>query len=289
MFEGLSDESIDSSMSYYKKLLDIKESVTEELPQQLEQVTKDTLASNQPLTLPYWSNSHRGIPSEFIRSALFGIFKKGSRRYIDNEIIESWKNFELCFKGMQLDQSDMDVWMQVMHLYQGRDIENCEYVEFSERSFLSSISRAWGKPNRIWLKESLDRLVDGTIRIKVNDKRFYAGHLIDNYTHNETNGKWLLRVNAKIFNLYGKDYTRISWVDRLELNQDNLSKWLLNYIESHKYSKQCPHKIGLEKLQKLTNNSTTLREYRRRVKTSINKIHILKHWEINKNDILIFY
>ncbi|RMD64931.1 hypothetical protein D6833_03655, partial [Candidatus Parcubacteria bacterium] len=51
----------------------------------------------------------REIPSDYIRSALFGVVRKGRRRYLEREPIAAWQNVSIEYTGQRLDQYDLDV------------------------------------------------------------------------------------------------------------------------------------------------------------------------------------
>src|SRR5690606_6422757 len=71
--------------------------------------------------MPLWPVDDRIAPNEFLRSALFGVVQRGRRRRYDNELIESWRNVELRYTRVALDQSDLDDWLQVVQLLRDKE------------------------------------------------------------------------------------------------------------------------------------------------------------------------
>jgi hypothetical protein len=52
----------------------------------------------------------------FLRSALFAAVQGKTRRYLKGEFLGAVQGVSVKFTGMQLDQSDLDVWEQATHL-----------------------------------------------------------------------------------------------------------------------------------------------------------------------------
>ena len=67
------------------------------------------------IQLPLWPEPKRGAPNAVLRGALFAAVHK-DRRYMDRELLAAQDGIKVRFTGKQLDQSDLDVWEQVLHL-----------------------------------------------------------------------------------------------------------------------------------------------------------------------------
>ena len=61
--------------------------------------------------LPLWPAELRTCPSCVLRSALFGVVRRGKRSYLERQIIAIWANTTIRYTGMRLDQADLDVWL----------------------------------------------------------------------------------------------------------------------------------------------------------------------------------
>jgi hypothetical protein len=73
------------------------------------------VTNGKQLTLPIWTSIERTAPAPIVRSALFGIVKRGTRRFVDREVLASWGNDSITFTGSQLDQADFDLWLEILH------------------------------------------------------------------------------------------------------------------------------------------------------------------------------
>lgn len=204
----------------------------------------------QVVQLPLWSEAVRGVPNGFLRSALFGVVRKGRRRYLDAEIVASVDGVTVRQTGPRLDQGDLDVWEQCLHLSRRQlGVE----VRFSGHSVLKAIGRGTGKSQHEWLKASLRRLMATVVEIE-DGRRAYAGQLIHHWYRDETSRQHVIVMNPKIVCLYGSDgWTAIEWSQRLALRSHQLAQWLHGFYSSHAR----PYPIKVETLHRLCGSETT--------------------------------
>ncbi|MCP3926686.1 MAG: hypothetical protein GY714_29345 [Desulfobacterales bacterium] len=197
----------------------------------------------------------RMMPAIYARSALFGMIKKGKRRYVNNELIISWKGYRIRFKGYQLSQKDLDVWLEAFY----RAIGAKDYrFYFTFYDFLKAIGRPLtGKVSYDLLDTSFTLLNDCYIEIEKNEKTgikknktIFAGKLIDTYQRPVGRTKGIAGINPDIINLFEKDYIIIDWEFRKGLKGD-LSKWKYNYIRSQRATTENPHWTSLVNIKTL--------------------------------------
>lgn len=232
--------------------------------------------------LPFWTEIERTAPASIVRSALFGIVKRGTRKFIQREIIASWGTDNITFTGEQLDQSDFNLWLEILH--QSRE-ELGKPVYFTFRGILKAIGRSEGGKDIEWLQRSLTRLKATEVLIKSGNKE-YAGSFIQCYARNSLTGEYYLTVDAQIAKLFDPTYAKMLLDVRLSLSSD-LSKWLYAFISSQKPRRL--HTIGIEKLKTLSGSSSSIREFRRMLKRdllTLKKENILDHWYMRNNDVL---
>jgi hypothetical protein len=69
--------------------------VSKSLKEKLERLGK-AIAENEKklppkvVEFPLWKNDERVAPASILRSALFGVVKRGKRRRVENKVIISW-------------------------------------------------------------------------------------------------------------------------------------------------------------------------------------------------------
>ncbi|MCK7471684.1 MAG: hypothetical protein MZU95_13610 [Desulfomicrobium escambiense] len=113
--------------------------------QRLEQAALEKSA-DKPVTLPTWPSSKRACPSIAFRSALFPALGRGPRRWLKDETIFAVGPVTVTFRGEQLDQSDMDVYLELLHRFNGQQSDYM--VEITAYALLKLLGpHAWF----IWL------------------------------------------------------------------------------------------------------------------------------------------
>ena len=84
--------------------------------------------------LPLWPEVKRGVPNSVLRGALFAAIQGKGRRYMDGKLLAAQKGTAVRFTGKQLDQSDLDVWEQALHLARQHPLGT--RCDFTARGFL---------------------------------------------------------------------------------------------------------------------------------------------------------
>jgi len=240
-----------------------------------------------PIQLPFWPEPERAAPTALLRSALFGVVKKGPRAALEDVQLASWPGCELRYTGLRLDQYDEDVWMQVLHLARRQDLSDTNGVRFTVRGFLREMGTGHGQHARKALTRSLKRL--SATSLSVGMERFeYTGSLIDDFAEDKTSGCYVVRLNPRLRTLFDTGHTRMQAQVRRRLPTD-LARWLYGYVRSHKATAQRPHRIGLARLRGLTGSETELKDFRRKLRASMDALKaagIVAAWKITSNDAL---
>lgn len=239
------------------------------------------------MQLPECPDTMRVIPSALLRSALFGIVRRGGRRHINGETLTSWKGASIRYKGEQLDQYDLDVWLHVLHIVRAQSFAVAR-ANFTARGFLKSMGRKVSGASAKVLFGSLERMVACAVTVTLNGRSFTGSLVEEIYREGE---KYVVRLNPKLCRLFDSGYTRLSWDTRLALPTD-LSRWLHGYVLSHQAALASPHRIAIKTLCALTGSSaSTLRKFRQTLKqamTSLETSNVVWRWRITEGDALEF-
>lgn len=198
--------------------------------------------------LPKWPNSERALPHSLARSALFGVVARGKRRTLQNERLVSRKDATICFSGEQLDQGDVDVWMQLVHYASAGGIAFGDRIIFDRASLLAAIGRSVGGSDYQWLSETITRLSAATVEIRT--ERFIASFgLLEQFDCDTKTGDHYVKLNPRCRVLFQHNqFAYIDWQARREIaDHRDLTKWLQIYASSHKAGSG--HRISLEKLK----------------------------------------
>jgi hypothetical protein len=241
--------------------------------------------------LPDWPAKTRGVPNLCLRSALFGVVKRGRRRAVKGEMVAAVKGLDIRYTGWRLDQGDFDVMVQALHLQsQNTEPTSGPYLRFKVKTFLRAIGRQSGKSGREWLKDCFRRLTATAVEINVRishkyaDETYtYAGSLVDEFYYNDREQTYYLRINPKLAAIFDAGWTQLQWRQRLHL-KTNLAKWLHGFYASHRE----PYPIKVATLKHLCGSECRrLVDYRRNLRgamTELVKVGAIEAWKIDKED-----
>jgi len=179
--------------------------------------------------LPVWSESVRGTPNSLLRGALFAAIQSKDKCYLDREVLATQDGIEIRFTGMQLNQIDLEVWEQAVHLTRKYPLGNICY--FTAYGFLKDLGRKTGGSQNEQLKKEFAHI--GACLVEITHRRMtYAGNLLE-YWRDEDNERYIMRLNSKILALWTAGWTAIDWDQRQKLRRRPLALWLHGFYASH--------------------------------------------------------
>ena len=203
------------------------------------------------IQLPLWPEAKRAAPNAVLRAALFAAIQGKGRQYmLRKELIATQDGVTIRYTGGQLDQADLDVWEQVLHLARTQALGTKCY--FTAHGFLKALGRSTGKHDHAWLGESLARLSATSVEITAS-RRTYFGSLIDGGVRDEDTGRYVVEINPKLARFYGRtQWTQIDWEQRQQLRGKPLALWLHGFYASH----AAPYPLTVAYLHKLSGSQT---------------------------------
>lgn len=232
--------------------------------------------------LPMWGERVRGVPNSVLRSALFTATKRGKRQYFEGVQIASVDGIKVLFTGPRLDQADLDVWEQCLHI--ARTSALGVRISFTAHGFLKAIGRNTSGANHDWLKGAFRRLSTSLVEL-VDGKRAYWGTLISHGERNDETGYFELELNPKIASLYNDDgWTGQDWEQRQRLQGKPLALWLHGFYSTHSH----PFDYKIETLWKLCGSEAKeLKEYKRTLSENLPHLNKATGWSCRiENDKL---
>nr|WP_320013119.1 hypothetical protein [uncultured Desulfobulbus sp.] len=243
--------------------------------------------------LPDVAQKNHVAPNTFLQSAMFGMVRRGHRKYLERHKIVSFRNVSIYFTGGSLDQGDLDVILHAMHLaaQQAVSSKTNGLVEFSVRGFLKALNKKPGKSGQDWLFNSIRRLCACLVEVQYGDKvhqpvlrqmSIYGGPLIYDFYHDSVKKKFFLRVNADLGSLLDLGWTSLEWRKRLGL-RNNLAKWLHGLYGS---TELYPLKTATI-CQMSRSTCKELYKFRQQLKKALNElveIEAIGSWNIDAED-----
>ena len=230
-----------------------------------------------------FNEARRICPYVFLRSAVFGIAEKGKRKYFDDVLLASTDVFTVRFIGLQLDQTDLDVWLELVHLLRYQPIGST--VTTSHLELLTMLGKADSGQNRQALQCQLTRLQDAAIKVYTASGS-YIGGLIDAAAISKT---LTIRLDPRIVELFaGNRFTRMQHAVRCGLTP--LGKWLYGYFSTHIQ----PPPIGVNEIHRLCGSKATnldtfrysLRSTLKQLKRACDENDEMFNWRIDRAGVL---
>ena len=257
------------------------------------ELQKKVREAEQKPILPDWPEQTRGVPNLYLRSALFGVVRRGQRKAVKGETIATVKGLDIRYTGWRLDQGDLDVMAQAFHL-QNIHLERTSknYLRFQVKSFLTAIGRQPGKSGREWLKDCFRRLTATAVEFSLDipnryldEKYCYTGSLVDEFYYDAREQTYFLKINSKLSELFDAGWTQLQWEQRLRL-KTNLAKWLHGFYASHRD----PYPIKIITIKNLSGSECKrLVDFRRSLRMAMGElvnIEAIQTWKIDTNDKL---
>ncbi len=184
-----------------------------------------------PVQLPLWPGVVRGVPNAALRSALFGVIKKGARAFLERQEIHAQEGIRIFYTGARLDQGDLDVWETVLHIARLQILgDECRVTAYR---LLKELGKTDTGKNRGTLDRRLSRMKATGIDVSVG-KFSYEGSLIDEVYRDKESREYVIRLNSKLRALFATDqFTQVDWSVRHALDGKPMAQWLHGYYASH--------------------------------------------------------
>ena len=185
-----------------------------------------------------------------LRGALFAAVQGKGRIVMDRVFLAAQDGIAVRYTGVQLTQSDLDVWEQALHLARTQALGSACY--FTVRGFLKALGRRPGKSGLDWLESVFSRLSATDVQIRY-EGRTYFGSLIEEGMREEETGRYVVVINPKLAKFFGPTrWTQIDWEQRQRLRGKPLALWLHGFYATH----AAPHALTVEYLHKLSGSQT---------------------------------
>ena len=252
---------------------------------QLGQQGSGRLKDSKVYQLPLWPEPARGLPNPVLRGALFAAVQGKNRAVFQRELLACQKGLQIRFTGIQLDQSDLDVWEQALHLARHHPLGT--RCEFSVYGFLKALGRKTGKSEHEWLKNAFARLMGCGVELtNQQERKTYGGSLLE-FLRDDDSGRYVVIFNPKILTLYEGGWTAIDWQARQLLRGKPLALWLHGYLASHAK----PYPIKIETLRTFSgSNNKAVRFFKRKLIAALNelkKIQFIRDYAFEDDNVII--
>ena len=186
----------------------------------------------QPIEFPRWPDERRATAQAIFRSALFPAlnFKEG-RPFLKEKKLVSVEGVEVVFTGEQFDQSDLDVYLELLKI--ARESPFGTECHFSAYSLLKALGRALGKANYKWLHSVIIRLCGGIVDMTDHHVRYFGG-LVNGGTKDESTQHYAICINTDFACFFKAGlWASLDNRQRCALGRNQTAKALHAYYSTH--------------------------------------------------------
>lgn len=230
---------------------------------------KAKLPASQPtaqlIAFPQWPDERRATAQAVFRSALFPTlnFKEG-RPFLKEKKLVSVEGVEVFFTGEQFDQSDLDVYLELLNI--AHESPFGTECHFSAYSLLKALGRATGKANYKWLHSVIIRLCGGIVDMTDHEVRYFGG-LVNGGTKDESTQHYDITINTAFARFFKAGlWASLDNRQRCALGRNQTAKALHAYYSTH----VAP---GLHTFEKLAGLVGLKNKQRRDMKANLIKAH----------------
>ena len=198
------------------------------------------------LFLPGLSEFNRAMPNHIARSSLFAPVARGAKKMHKDTVLASRKDAVLTFSGEQLDETQADVWMQLMH--EAIKFRLGDAVPINRAHLLRTIGRKTGNYEYQWLHRTMKALSFAMLIVEVTkggSPKLVVGeseslHLIDKFKYDPERECYTIRIDPRWHILYrNREYALIDWEKRLRIRKgQDMAKALQRLVATSNESVQ---------------------------------------------------
>lgn len=229
-YAGMGGDLAKALRSFGETLKARKEREADTEPQQPP--APEVPAVAQVILFPQWGDERRAAAAAIFRAALFPPlnFQK-ARPYLEEAQIYATKGIEIYFTGKQFDQSDLDVYLELLHI--AHEIPFGVECCFTAHGLLKRLGRATGNKDHKWLHSVLIRLRSGTVDITDHKIRYFGG-LIEGGFKDEITSHYRVMINPKMAQFFrGNLWASLDIQQRRNLKRSQTAKAIHAYLSSH--------------------------------------------------------
>ena len=207
---------------------------TEDLPSHIcrlerlrEAEQHDYQAPEEP-TLPKLSEGSYAIHNAMNCSGLFSTSQDKVRTHL-RAVFQATNGFSVTYAGPRLYQDDKAVLLELIHRRRGKYAGE---IVFAPSTFCKSLGWSDSKHNIERLRESLDQLVEATLKIERDPAN---GSKFNFMRFSYRDDRWVVTLTEDVVRLYPTGLKNVSFLDIEERKQltPGMQTWLYDYIRSN--------------------------------------------------------
>jgi len=195
-------------------------------------IQAEQLKALQLRLFPELPDDRRPAPNAVVRSAVFGVVRRGRRQRVTDMQVAAPQGWEIAITGWRLDQLDLDIWLEIMHAAGG--CQPGSDVRFQLHTLMKRLGHKnrGGTSNYDSLKGRLRQLAQTTVSFASGSREGVAGAFFAGFAIDNTTGEGICITNPLLRPLF-EDITHLNIEQRRALGQNQLAKALHALLASH--------------------------------------------------------
>jgi hypothetical protein len=240
------------------------------------------------LFIPGMRNGFRSMPTCIAQSSIFAPVDRDEKSVYRDRHVETRGKTKIEFSGEQLDESQADVWMQV--LYEASKYALGKEFPITRSQILKGIGRDTGKWQYQWLHRTMKALCFAMITIETADGlkigHAHAFHLVSSFDYDDSKETYVTCIDRRWERLYrNRQYILVNWEQRMAFRQhQDMAKSLHRLILTSGDEVQ---RYGLEFLKARAMRTTRMRDFRGRAlpkaMDELVRVGAVERWFIGEN------
>jgi hypothetical protein len=198
--------------------------------------TSAPLQTTLPFQVPFLDGQYVASRA-FLRSAIFGVEKKGRRQLFHDAPVASRDGLVIRFSGQALDQHDHDAFMVMVR--EARAHGMGLNVHFTLRSFLEELDWGYGGKAIARLRAVFTRLVTAAVHIELPGGAKWEGHLVEEVLSSPSfdgsgaaDGQYFFRLSPKMATWLSVENVAYLAIRNRKQLKSMLAKWIHGFLES---------------------------------------------------------
>lgn len=202
------------------------------MQRRISAIQAEQLKALQLRLFPELPDDRRPAPNAVVRSAVFGVVRRGRRQRVTDMQVAAPQGWEIAITGWRLDQLDLDIWLEIMHAAGG--CQPGSDVRFQLHTLMKRLGHKTreGTSNYDSLKGRLRQLAQTTVSFASGSREGVAGAFFAGFAIDNTTGEGICITNPLLRPLF-EDITHLNIEQRRALGQNQLAKALHALLASH--------------------------------------------------------
>lgn len=234
---------------------------------------------DQILSIPFLRDGFKAIPTAVARSGAFSSSNEVANKesdFMNNVTLYRDDNIVVKFSGHLLNQSDADIWMQVIALMKNKKLGTDGRIKARRSEFMRMLGWDVAGPNYEKLLNSFKRLVESTFYLESPDEDASDSKKskpLRMFEYTQEDGFITVWIPSESMALFSR-MSEVNWDARLKLgNRMDLAKAVQIYASS--FTPGHIHTISLGDLKSITGHKSPDRKFAIILERALNKLQDL--------------